>query len=239
MKKVSIIQGQTMTPTVPTEYIYTIKRTLIKLNDSVMGLNFLFGEEKSGFEYGQVRSRETNFNSYQTSIVFQLSRSQLNYFRQVDTIFDLLANLGGLFSALSLISASIVKACQFNGGYQFVMNNLFTDVKRDKFGNLVNDDLSANHLMQHVKAMNAHQDAYEDKSGRNHFMRVLLLNLQTFVCPAVCLNFCRVSRKRRLLAKSYRHTLDEMSITRIIKQLRVLKAAARQMCTASEWQSLK
>ena len=56
----------------------------------------------------------------------------MNYFRQVDTIFDVLAGLGGLYSALSLIFSNIVSLLQFYGFYQFVMFDLFTDTKKSK-----------------------------------------------------------------------------------------------------------
>ena len=58
---------------------------------------------------------------------------QINYFRQIDTILDLLASLGGLFSALSLIFYSIVSLFHFHGSYQFIMEDLFTDAKSSKF----------------------------------------------------------------------------------------------------------
>ena len=53
----------------------------------------------------------------------------MNYFRQVDTIFDLLAGLGGFFNALSLICFCFVSVFQFHGSYQLVMHDLFTEVK--------------------------------------------------------------------------------------------------------------
>ena len=56
----------------------------------------------------------------------------MNYFRQVDTVFDVLASLGGLYSALSLIFSNIVSLLQFYGFYQFVMFDLFTDTKKSK-----------------------------------------------------------------------------------------------------------
>ena len=41
------------------------------------------------------------------------------------------------------------------------------------------------------------------------------------------------------MAYSYKQTLDEVSITRIIKQLRVLSAAVRRQHTPQDWQNLK
>ena len=51
----------------------------------------------------------------------------MSYSRHVETIFDLLASLGGFFSALTILFYSFVRLLHFYGSYQFVMNNLFVD----------------------------------------------------------------------------------------------------------------
>ena len=73
---------------------------------------------------------EQSFDSkVKTTVIFQLSRTQLNYLRQVDTCFDLLASLGGLLSALAIVCKTLVSLLQFYGSYQFIMHDLFTERK--------------------------------------------------------------------------------------------------------------
>ena len=102
-------------------------RSLAKLNDSLLGLNFIFRQEGEGFDYETINSGEIHNGSVQTMITFELSNKQMNYFRQVETVFDLLASLGGFFSALSLICGLFVTAFHFYGSYQFLMDNLFLE----------------------------------------------------------------------------------------------------------------
>ena len=43
--KESQLQWQILTPRIPTEFIVTVDRTLMKLNDNILGIDFLFREE--------------------------------------------------------------------------------------------------------------------------------------------------------------------------------------------------
>lgn len=47
--KTSSLMWRPLTPVVPTEYTFTVERSLAKLNDSLLGLNFIFREEGEGF----------------------------------------------------------------------------------------------------------------------------------------------------------------------------------------------
>ena len=107
-----------LTPISPTEYIVEIDRSYVKLDDSLIGLNFLFRKVEQGFSYNFGEGKEINWSGLaQTIVSFEVTRTQRNYFRQVDTIFDLLATLGGFFSAFSLICQSLVSSLQFYGSY--------------------------------------------------------------------------------------------------------------------------
>ena len=118
MQKQSRMLYKNLTPISPTEYIVEIERSYIKLDDSLLGLNFIFRKEEQGFSYNIGDGREINWSATaQTIVSFEVSRTQKNYFRQVDTIFDLLATLGGFFSAFALICHSLVSALQFYGSY--------------------------------------------------------------------------------------------------------------------------
>ena len=102
----------------------------MKLNDSLWGLDFIFRHEESGFKYDFEVGQENNFGeAVQTFVMFELSTELINCVRQVDTIFDILASLGGLFNALSLMCFSIISLFHFYGSYQFIMDDLFTDAK--------------------------------------------------------------------------------------------------------------
>ena len=71
--------------------------------------------------------------------------------------------------------------------------------------------------------------------------RTTKLNLQTFLwskCKRLC--FClEGDREERLLQKSFQHVLKEVSIARIVKQLRVLNAAVKQNMNELNWQELR
>ena len=197
-----------MTRFVPTEIVYRVKRSVMSLNDSLMGLNFLFREEKPGFIIDHEATAETFMEDagVQTMISYELSTVQINYYRQLDTILDLLSSLGGLFSALSLIFYCIVSLFHFYGSYQFIMEDLFTNEKSSMF---------VKSLRQKEKERKS--EKLQKTSVRFDCMKVVMLNLQAFICPSACLKILKLSRRRRLIAKSYKHTLKEISITRIIK----------------------
>ena len=58
-------------------------------------------------------------------------------------------------------------------------------------------------------------------------------------CPKRFLCYClRPSREQRMRANCYKHVLNEVSITHIIKQLRVLNAAAKQNVGPINWRRL-
>ena len=51
MNMESYITWKALTPVVPTEFVYSVERSLVKLNDSVLGLHTVIKEEKNGFTY--------------------------------------------------------------------------------------------------------------------------------------------------------------------------------------------
>ena len=70
--------------------------------------------------------------------------------------------------------------------------------------------------------------------------KALLLNLHTFL-PQCLLDRCcclRPSREQKRVSKTYRKLLREISVERILRQLRVLNAAARQGRSVEEWKYL-
>ena len=73
---------QSLTPKVPTEFYITIYRSVINLNDNLFGFDFINREQKHGFvleqNFGIEQNRDLNVR---TSMIFQLSKTQYNYFR--------------------------------------------------------------------------------------------------------------------------------------------------------------
>ena len=61
-------------------------------------------------------------------------------------------------------------------------------------------------------------------------MKTLRLNFQTFggICRRCC---CKPNMKQRLRIKAYEQTLKEVSISHIIRQIRVLNTAAKDKMT--------
>ena len=54
-----------------------------------------------------------------------------------------------------------------------------------------------------------------------------------------CLFGCKTNRRERLKSRGLRHLFDELSISHIIRQLRVLNAASKSRCSKLEWQQLE
>ena len=94
-----------------------------------------------------------------------------------------------------------------------------------------------------------HDDESNEHEIRNHIetnsvqwnlRKVCALNCRRLVFPlfrACCPKF-RPRKEQRLRYRSLNHVLTEVSITHIVKQLRVLSAAVRQTKTSKEWQEL-
>ena len=145
----------------------------------------------------------------------------MHYVRKVYTILDILAEIGGLYSSISLICLFLVQAFQFRGAYQFVMGDLFTDKdrqpnKRDKS------------FRRSQSLLMTPEEAHEN-SVQWSAWRTTKLNLQTFIWPLFrrCCSCAEGDRDERILQKSLCHVFEEVSISRIIKQLRVLNAAVK------------
>ena len=158
----------------------------------------------------------------------------MNYFRRVYTILDLLSDLGGLFSSSKIICVVLLTIFQFYGSYQFVMNDLFSHNKHSRKNSLVLAKGRINRRPTQKKFK------YEP-ARRNYCCQVMRLNIQTFVRPKLpckCINR-PLSREQHQLSKTYDHVLTLVSISNIIKQLRVLNAAAAQSMTRDQWKQLK
>ena len=70
--------------------------------------------------------------------------------------------------------------------------------------------------------------------------KTMCLNIRTFVNPRYQRLCCQPqnNRKYRLETLGFKHVLKEISIVNILKQLRVLKAAAKQSMSKHDWKLL-
>ena len=57
---------------------------------------------------------------------------QIKYYRRVYTAFDFLADLGGLFGALTPFFTSVVFCVQYRSSYQFLMADIFVEKNINK-----------------------------------------------------------------------------------------------------------
>ena len=59
--------------------------------------------------------------------------------------------------------------------------------------------------------------------------KTLLLNIQTFASPRfLCCRCLKPKKKQALRVKGFKHILEEVSIVKILKQLRTLKGAIKE-----------
>ena len=88
----------------------------------------IWTETTTAFSIEQVQGRLLPYaNKFQNSITYEMSLDKNIYIREVYTFLDLMGDLGGLAGALTPIFAGIVKLCQYEGAYQFVMHDMFID----------------------------------------------------------------------------------------------------------------
>ena len=67
----------------------------------------------------------------------------------------------------------------------------------------------------------------------------MMLNLQAFL-PQACLCCClRPRYRQKLKILGYKHLLQEVTISNIIQQLRVVSAACQESRTAEQWETLQ
>ena len=66
-------------------------------------------------------------NNFQNSVTYEISLDKMIYIRELYSFLDMMRDLGGLFGALFPLFSGIVKLCQYEGAYQFIMHDMFID----------------------------------------------------------------------------------------------------------------
>ena len=148
-----------------------------------------------------------------------MSMDQEKYERRVYSILDLFSDIGGLFGALSPIFAGLVTVLTYLSSYQFVMSHLF-----------VCSDSS-----ESTAARSLEKNDVQWRSCRSLYLTIL----SKLPASVKCCKCLRPSRQETLRAKGLKHVLHEVSISNIIRQLRVLNAAAKQGRTTEQWAELE
>ena len=103
------------------DYVKTLSRTDMQIDDSALNIGSLKTESDTGFYFDRIPSRELNYeNSIHNSITYELSLDKLVYYRRVYSVLDLLGDMGGLLSALGLLCQFLVNVSQYRGSYMFL-----------------------------------------------------------------------------------------------------------------------
>ena len=108
------------------DYPFVIKRSEIRLNDSLFSLGYLFTEEIESFEIEQLPIQSAySESSISSTVSFYISGDLIRYTRTTYSLLDYLRDIGGLFGAFNAIFGSIVFILNFNGLYQLLTSTLF------------------------------------------------------------------------------------------------------------------
>ena len=63
MRRESFLHFTKLTPIVPTRFVFTVSRSIMRMNDSLWGLDFIFRREENGFRYEFEKGQENNLGS--------------------------------------------------------------------------------------------------------------------------------------------------------------------------------
>ena len=77
-------------------------------------------------------------NRFQNAITFEMSMNLNEYTRTVYSIMDFMSELGGLFSAITLIFGTIIGVLQYRGMYMIVTSLMLKS--RERFNQSNKDD---------------------------------------------------------------------------------------------------
>ena len=101
-----------------TDTVKKVHRKRITMNDHRIGLSAFFESEEFSFDLTFEPIRILGYkNNFQNSITYEISLDQTVLSRKLYNFFDFLRDIGGLFSALGPIFATIVFIFQYRGSY--------------------------------------------------------------------------------------------------------------------------
>lgn len=94
-----------------------VTRGFLELSDYYLSL----GADDEGVYSFEIEPRPTRslpyINNFQNSITYEISLHQFRFVRRVQTVLDLVAELGGLFTSISRIFLVILALINYFGSY--------------------------------------------------------------------------------------------------------------------------
>ena len=102
------------------------------LNDNFAHVGDILVENLKGFKTQRMPNRELPYpNRMWNAITYELSQDQIKYYRNVYSFLDLMSDVGGLYGSISPICVTMVFFLQYRSSYQFVMNDMFVERRRN------------------------------------------------------------------------------------------------------------
>ena len=109
-----------------TDYVNMYTRTNVEMNDHWFTLGGYFADQEKGFYSEAKPSRAMPYkNQFQNAITYEVSRTEMTYFRSVYGIMSLLSEMGGLMFFLMQACLLCLTAFYCFSSYQFVMADTF------------------------------------------------------------------------------------------------------------------
>ena len=98
-----------VSPTNRLDYVRMITRTEMNIDDSLLNLGSLGTKYDKGYYIDKLPTRELPYtNNFHNAITYELNRDKVIYLRRVYSFFDLLRDIGGLFSAIFSLCSILV-----------------------------------------------------------------------------------------------------------------------------------
>ena len=108
-----------------------VTQTHLKLNDYHWSVGDLRKDQHKGFDIDVTETRVLPYNNrLQNAITFEMSMNLNEYTRTVYSIMDFMSELGGLFSAITLIFGTIIGVLQYRGMYMIVTSLMLKSRER-------------------------------------------------------------------------------------------------------------
>lgn len=157
-------------------------------------------------------------NTFHNAVSFELNPNRVVYYRRVFSLLNWLAEIGGLIGVSKSVCLFIVATLHYRGVYQFLMADLFVKSSSSK------ESLAAGNMSQRTRL-----------NYRN--------NVQWRTCKVLCFNIkfykqilsCLRSKPRIKTHTTYNQLLREISITHLLRELRILKLFAKKRTTLKQW----
>ena len=172
----------TLSPTHRTEYVNTVNRSKMDLNDSVFNIGGILSEEFLGFTERKSFMRELSYrNKIHNAVTFEMSHDLKHYYRRVYSFLDFFADIGGLFGSLGPACVGLITAFHFHAPYQILMAHLFKNSGENENVNYKGEPIP---LTSHIDV-------------QWHALKSMRHTCQTYVPRKYRMCFCRAHQTRQ------------------------------------------